>query len=473
MTIEIAQPAPLTLWLTDRSRGRLGTGRCRMARYFGYHWGPTGYGITLKADSLPLATGLYVHLGLERYGQILQQYDRLPDLIQTQEIIAEVRAAYVARVEDRGFRGVLGGPHTEETITEQSVLISGLLWTIRLNFLPWLQESYRLLSVERERLHLLDCTCGAGALDLPEHIARGCQGKTLMLRTDLLAARRTGTTLAYFEVKTTGWESDAWAEQWESDPQLGLGTIDVDRLHGAEVTELYIVGLNKGSRRRDKNDPDGRKRQSSPLCYGYCRPGGPPVAADDWLPAYEWTDEAGVTKRAPRTHKRRGIWELQSSDWPTWRAYAQADPTLTPEEFWVRTLPASVRDKICFLLGPMNRQDTQIASLRRSMLADEEGWQGILWELYDLQTVQGHPWTSDTVQHALDRLIGRSWNCRPFGREYQCEFFGICHRESGWEDPLASGKWVPRLPHHEAELTQAIARGLLVEQAAESDGEIE
>src|SRR5207244_9013740 len=131
----------------------------------------------------------------------------------------------------------------------------------------------------------------------------------------------------------------------------------------------------------------------------------------------------------------------------------------------------SVLEKVCFVLGPMNRQDHQIASMRRSMLAEEEGWQAVLWELYDLQ--QAHPWASREVQEALDRLIPRSWNCRPFGKEYKCEFFGICHKEQGWEDPLGSGRWQPRLPHHLAELQQAIGRGLLAEEAAESEGEIE
>ena len=160
--------------------------------------------------------------------------------------------------------------------------------------------------------------------------------QALMLRTDLLGERRGGGgSLAYFECKTTGWESDAWAEQWETDAQLALGTVDARELWGAEVTEIYIVGLNKGR-----------------------------LQHDDWLPAYEWVTNDGETKRASRAHRRRGVWQLEDSDWPTWLAYRGQDPELTPGEFWTRMLPESLRDKICFILGPMNRQDQQLFAQR-------------------------------------------------------------------------------------------------------------
>jgi hypothetical protein len=463
----------LTLWLTDRSRWKLGTSRCARARYLGYHAGPTGYGITARRESLPLATGISVHRGLEAFAAILKQ-DRLPDIHETRAIIADICAEYFARVEARGYRGILGGPDTEETIKEQAALISGLLWTLRLKFLPWLHASYRIVSVESERLHFLECSCGAPPLDQAEHIRRSCAGKALMIRTDLLAQRRGGTSLAYFECKTTGWDSDAWAEQWETDAQLALGTVDAEQLWGAEVTELYIVGLSKGrrakSRYKDDDEGDDRKKQQSPLCYGYCRPGNPPLANDDWLPSYEWVDANGETKRKSRAHRRRGVWTLGESDWPVWRAYANNDSELTPEEFWVRFLPESILDKTCFVLGPMNRQDQQLATLLRGFAGEEDRWQQALWELYELQA-SGHGWGSAVFESVIDRLIPCSWNCRPFGKEHECEFVRVCHKHVGWDDPIGSGQYQPRRPHHDPELQQAIARGLLVAEAGEVEEE--
>jgi hypothetical protein len=47
----------------------------------------------------------------------------------------------------------------------------------------------------------------------------------------------------------------------------------------------------------------------------------------------------------------------------------------------------------------------------------------------------------------------------------------LCFREAGWEDPIATGKFQPRLPHHAPETAQAIARGLLPDNAEELEDE--
>ena len=200
----MTDPAPLTLWLFDRTRSKTGLGRCMRKRYLSNHFGSTGYGITHKSDSLPLATGKSVHEGLEAFGQILLTDDRLPTQEETRAIVSSVQATYKKRAEERGFLGILKGPATDETIAEQLALISGLIWVLRLKFLPWLHEQYRVLEVEQERLHFLSCTCGAGPLEAAEHVRRGCTGIALMLRSDLLAERRGTRTLAYFEGKTIG-----------------------------------------------------------------------------------------------------------------------------------------------------------------------------------------------------------------------------------------------------------------------------
>lgn len=460
--------APLTIWLTDRSRFKTGISRCPRERYLKYHFGPSGYGITRSSQSLPLATGQYLAAGFETLLKIVQATGRLPTVQEVRETIAIVQGEYAALVTERGFHGVLAGPATDETIREQLTLIAGLIWIVQLKFLPWFHARYTVVECEQERLHFLRCTCGAAALDTAEHVRRGCQGVALMVRCDLLAQSRSSGSLAYFEVKTTGWESSAWAEQWETDYQLALGTLDMPARYGAEVTELYIVGLNKGKRAKDKyndTDPDARKKQQTALCYGYCQPGNPPLAVEDWLPAYEWVDDTtGETKRAPRAYRRRGIWEIAQGDWPVWRAYQQQDPEMSAEELWVRMLPTSILDRVGFVLGPMNRQDAQLASVRTAMAAEEVRWQGKLWALYELLHEKGEPFGSETTQRVLDVEIPQAWTCRPYGTEHQCEFVPVCHRHAGWQDPLATGKYRLRRPHHQPEIDQAVARGLLIDE---------
>ena len=459
------------LWFTDRSRFEVGLGRCPRQRYLRFHFGPTGYGLARKGESVPLATGSYYAKGIEFLLQGVKEANELPDTFLVRQAVKHARDAYERRLVAKGFRSALTNPFSEETIREQSVLIGGLIWAFALRFLPWLLEHYRIVEVEQERLHFLHCTCGLGThiIDQALHDGRRCQGIALQIRVDILAQHRHTSSLAYFECKTTGWDSDAWAEQWETKPQLGLGTLDLEKRYQNEVTEIYIVASGKGIRKKDKNSEDQMRRQQTSLCYGYCRPGNPPLAKDDWLPAYEWKDLAGETKRASRAHKRRGVWELEKSDWTIWQAYKQDDPDLSYDEFWFRQLPPSVLDRASFVIGPLNRQDLQLASIRRSMLAEEQRWQAILWELYEYQ--QQHPWSSPEFQAKLDALVPCSWNCRPFGKEHECEMTSLCFREAGWEDPMMTGKFQPRLPHHAPETEQAEARGLLVVDSTELDEE--
>ena len=469
---------PSLIWLTDRSRYETGTGRCGMQRYLRYHAGPSGYGYAMKAESVPLTTGSASHQGLEGLATILRDTDTLPTPEQVRQVIARIRDTYETNLELKGFRGgMYSSPIIDETIKEQSTLIHGLVWTIALKFLPWLHKNYRVLEVEQERLHFFSCTCGAGPLaEQAAHDAKGCTGMALMIKTDILAEHRLGRHLAYFEGKTTGWESDAWAEQWETKPQLALGTLDLHHKYGRDVSEIYVVGMSKGSRKKDKGVPEdhplyGMRRQQSSLCYGYCRPGNPPLAKDDWLPAYEWINEAGESKRVSKAHKRRGVWEMVESDWSLWHAYKSSDPEMVVEEFWARQLPESVMDKVVFVLGPMNRQDQQLLSLERGMKAEEDRWQQILWALYEFQTTTGKGWESPDFQELIDRLIPRSWNCRPFGKEHECEFVQLCFKHAGWQTPLTMGRYQLRRPHHAPETVQAVERGLLVAEAQEIEEE--
>lgn len=454
-------PRPV-LWLTDRSALFTSNGGCARARYLNRHFGPTGYGIVRKAESLPLATGIHAHQATEILQKHLLAHDQLPPKAVVREAIKTANDAYLKVIEARGYRGLLGGEKVEEVIQEQQCLIAGLIWNFVDGLLPWLHSEYRVVSVEEEYVYVLGCTCGLPpTADYQTHADRGCAGIGLQLRQDCLAERRSGGGLAYFETKTTGRQGDIFVGQWERRPQFALGTLGTLERLGKEVTELYVIGLYKGFRQKDK--VTGETRQASPFCYGYCRPGNPPLAEDDWLGSYEWVDElTGQIKRASRAHQKRGLWELAGSDWAPWLA-AKAQG-LDPIEFWVQQLPKSIREKQIFLVGPMNRQDWQLAVLRRQIVAEEIEWQQRIWSLYEVQS-RGGTFDSDEIQTALDALFPCSWDCRKFGERYECEYTKICHREEGWQDPLGTGKYVPRRPHHQPQLQQAIDRGLLPAEA--------
>ena len=479
-----------TIWLTDRSRYTTGTGRCARERYLTNHAGPTGYGIVRKGESLPLMTGSYTHLPLERLYQYLQKHDQFPTREVIREAIAEGCTEYDKRIAERGFRGLLQSERTDTIVKEQQYLIAGLIWAACKTVLPWIHTNYRIIQTELESIYVLDCTCGLGSavLDVAAHEAKDCQGIGQMLRQDAVAQKRVGNTLAYFEAKTTGWGGDNWAPQWETKPQLALGNLGLKERYGQDVSENFIVALQKGSRKTSKPKDafeEAVTRQESPFCYGYCSIGNPPLSADDWRHTYDYIDEKGQSRRVTRAHQKRGVWELEQSDWPKYHAAKAADPSLTPIEIWLQTMPQDAAESQVYLIGPLNRQDVQIESLKRQVVGEERKWQRILWDLHTLTKLIWHDrpptapldgwayvWSHEMFQRRLDDLIPASWECRRFGVKHECQDKMLCFKETNWEDPLSVGLFVPRRPHHRPELDQAVERGLLpaeTEEAEEDD----
>ena len=184
----------MSLWYVDRSRYEAGTQHCSWDRYLSYHFGPSGYGINRKAESLPLGTGTGYHVGGELLGEwALQHPDAtaLPlDVIR--HAAAEARSRYEAKARASGIYGVGDPTQLDTLIGEQSSLIGGLVWCEGLEFWPWLLREYQVIAVETEETLVLDCTCGLGSRigSAADHEARACQGICFMSRPDLLTRSR-------------------------------------------------------------------------------------------------------------------------------------------------------------------------------------------------------------------------------------------------------------------------------------------
>lgn len=461
--------SPLLFWLTDRSHYEMGVGKCARERFLSKHAGVTGYGFVAKAESLPLATGTYLHQAAAELFHHIQQTGTLPTAQVIRAAVTSATSAYEALVVKRGFRGLLASESSEEVAKEQCALLTGMVWAFALKFLPWFHQNYEPIAVEVENLVVLDCSCGRGPLeDAQLHIAKGCDGIVLQVRQDLIARKRATGALAYFELKTTGLDSGRFMEQWEIKPQLSLGTLRAEQQWGAPITELYVVGLYKGYRKKsyDENDKVTGVKQASPFCYGYKRPGNPPLTTDDWKATYRYWDPAtNKKKQVTKDYVETGVWNLDSSDWPTWAGNKAQDSNITPAECWVRTLPDLTLESQLYVLGPFNPQPAQLEMVTQSIVGEEKRWQTRMWEIYGL--LQECGWASAAVQTYLDLHVPCSWNCRPYGAGHQCVYLPICLKQQGWEDPMGSGKYVPRRPHHDPELQQAVARGLLPEEGEE------
>ncbi len=459
-----------SLWLTDRSRYETGVGYCRRARYLEYHAGPNGYGLQPKALSIPLVTGSYVH---DPLGVILtwckDHEGKLPDETVVRGAIAEAMTAYQRICELRGLAFLDQEQQDAQYVQqEQMALMEGLIWIFVLYELPWIVEENVILEVEQEGVWVGGCTCGLGDAigSQADHEARDCSGIGLQCRGDFLARRKSDVQLGYHEIKTTGSVDKRWRERWESAMQLAFAMADVEARYSEEVTHTWIHGLNKGYRARDKGlggEAEGPRKQKSVLCYLFHRAANPPFCDEDWQPSWYWTDELGLkhtlSKKKGEAYLQEPVWSQRFPDRPT---------EMSPVEYWVRWLPEHAVKTLLEPVGPIPRKPLQVKAALRELVGEEVRWQEILWTLYEANL----PWESVELQAQLDRAIPRGRQCHNrWGRP--CSFLPLCDFQGQWQDPMGSGLFVPRRPHHAPELKQLEDRGLVPEDgwADEPEGD--
>lgn len=447
-----------TIWLTDRSRYETGLQFCQRARFLNYHFGPSGYGMTRKAQSIPLATGSLYHAGLAHILGWVKEYDKLPPDSIVRDAVDLTHAAYDRVVAIRGL--VDEGHRLDEVAAEQKALIEGFLWAFTLAFLPWLHAQCRLISVEHDDAKVVGCTCGLGDLigGVEDHEGRDCEGIGFQFRLDLLTEyRERPGVLAYWEFKGTGQTGERFDTQWETSPQFPLGAVMEQERLGHPIQEAWVIGLIKGRREGDTYNPETKRRegdlrQQSVLCYGYHRPANPPMEEEDWQAEYEFKDEWGKGHRLPKVYQKRGIWNLFTGD--------GVAHSVSPSEFWCKWMPPDLLAKQITLIGPLNISQVLAHDVIEELVAEEQRWKGILWSLYQALEANGFDWTSAGYQAELRRLVPRSWACRRYGKRHECQFAEVCFYKEGWQDPLGAGGYIVRRPHHAGELAQMAARGL-------------
>jgi len=440
------------LLYTNRSQYEDGEGHCKRSRYLQYHSGPTGYGIRLKAEAMPLATGTYIHEPISVMATHARQGSLDDNAVR--EAIASARTNYHDVIEVRGLRGFENDPGQKLVVTEQTGIIEALSWVWAMNVLPWLLETYNIISVEIEEEYVADCTCGLGdgVGDFTQHTDRDCDGIGMQGRADLiLEYKGSPGSYSYHELKTVAQTGERWETQWETKLQFAIGSIGAERRLGRPIAENWVHGLIKGRRYKPKGWE--HKIQASHLIYPYCKLGNPPMTEDEWQPFWEWVDTTGKNRRLGKGWSRRPVWDA---------AYPVEAP-MTQVEYWVKLLTPEQRGEALCLIGPLNRQDAIIEGFKDDVIGVERGWQNTLWELYEAADALGPAyWSQPDFQKLLNRLVPRSWECRRYGYEHRCQFENVCLFHEGWDRIFDDGgRYIPRRPHHDAELEQAIARGLL------------
>ncbi len=453
---------PLRLWLTSRSQYEDGF-FCPRSRQLQYHSGPSGYGMKRKAESLPLATGTSIDAPITA---VLQWVQKNPQDLSGVEAVARdaitvSKAAYLKKVELRGIQNLSQDETQEIVVAEQLILIDALVWCWVLEALDDYLSRYAIVSVQAPEELVLDCTCGLGDRigTFRNHHDRGCDGIGLMGRLDLISRAHATGELCYHEFKTAGSLGSSWEQQWADKLQFVMGVAGAEARLEEAITEHAVYGLLKGARRHKDRLSDGTYGgpiiQDSRLVYPFRNPGSPPVEPEDWQMEYDRVDElTGEKRRLSRKYQKTFLGENTEAG-----AAALAEG-MSLGEYWTRIAPPKVRQNHIAYIGPLRISQTMKRRLLRQVVAVERDWQRKAWAIYEAFDKADGQWDDDGFQIALDEHAPCSWECKKYTSRYACQFHKMCFEEAGWSEPLDSAFYIPRRPHHAAELQQAEDRGL-------------
>lgn len=481
MTGSAVTAAALALPIEDRSRLLAGWTRCARLRYLEFHSGPHGFGMRLKPQSMPLATGIHVHLGL---ADILRRVSSSGLPLDASELragwredISQAAARYAKAVKARGFLELAQAPEgTEYTpeyvLGEQCALVEGLLWGFVRVVLPTLLDEFDIIAIEEEAELVAGCTCGLGEVNGHDlHVARKCEGVVVPTRADILLRRKIDGALMNWDFKTSSdIQSKEWLQQWEDNPQLALNSLGAERQHGEPIDFCYILGLDKGYRARTKGPEDtgrrktGPKRQESVLCYAWHRPGNPPFFDPAWATSWNYVDEQGKNRTLQgKGYTSRSVWDAPPDAFPG----KPADWSVM--EYWTYWLPEEELRPLYIMHGPLQTPRHLLPALLRAIHAEGWRWGEKLYRLYKLrQEIEaGHPgipWAEahPELEEALDELAPQSWDCYRWKK--WCQFVWVCKKRLGWENPLGVGqggeRFEIRRPHHAIELERMKVSGV-------------
>jgi hypothetical protein len=471
---------------------------CARERWLRYHEGPSGLGITSVARPLPLAVGGAVHAGL---AILLTGGDEteavaaaLADFAQYAGHLELATDEQVVLPDDPDLRRQMEGGKTaydDYLYHEQAALIEGLVRAYARRRLRPLLEEYEVLEVEREGTWLLSqWEYPWEHNDKPDDPLRATQ-LWFMSRPDALLLNRRSRSLELLSYKTTGqWdvrkERDAQhdmqglSEAIEVEQRLGewWTELHVGKLTDAEFAALvpnapmrdYLVSLSapprilavryeyllKGERRKDK-DASARfgftvRTQSSLLTRAHLNAG---MAAGDeqWNWSYDYIKEDGSpSKLYAKNWPGKAVWEHMSTKaWVDlldathmavgeegremcWQGPAQASGFTAEHPLDSLFLPPVLvyrsDDDLRDMVEQMEAAEVKVAEgVAAVRAATDEGERRHLLNVYFPQTRRACEYPST------------------------CSFVSICYGgEDIRRDPLRSGKFAVRVPHHTPEI---------------------
>jgi hypothetical protein len=379
-----------------------------------------GTGLSPAFSSIPLARGIHVHQALAEL--LVASKDSISPRETVREVLATAVSVYRQSATD------FEGDQAAFLVNEQAHLIEALVWAFYRLTLPWLLDTFEIVSVEQEYDYVMGCSCGLsdGVGTERDHDLRGCSGVLLMTRPDFITRRKEDGSYGVWDFKTSGYALDQ--REYQHGVQFAINTVGAEAALGVEIGHYYLCGLISGKREADRGDETGLKKQRSSLCYGYYKAGDPPFGLAQ-------LQVGGTTKKG---FVRFPVWELP---------HVNAVPTgVSPAEWWVMDMMTGEElDGVAQVLGPQQKPAFLMESVISQMIDNEKDWR----EKTEMHEMGRTP-------DSLDYHFRQSWDCLPF-RDSPCSYVPVCYKHAGHEDPASmigqrgEKLYKVRVPHHKQE----------------------
>lgn len=368
---------------------------CPRKAYLTYYYG--GKGIVPAGLDLYQETGSLTHAILEKVMLYAKEFDAVPSPNTVTGFVNEAVATYTEAVQERGFDQFSG--ELELEMQRQIALAEGLarVWTI--HKLPKLLQDYKVIEVEREH-----------------RIPFGKEMEMLSRIDGVLQRRSDDALFAGPEFKTTGWMSEDYVESWRYSVQTLSHCLDVKHVYGEFPSGVLMEFLYKGVKRKDK---DGGYNYYSPLVRAYMR-------QDDISGQKEFGFDGGLARR---------------KEWVTIEPYTMG------MEHWVTQLPEEVIDTILFS-----------TIVYRSPRELDEWVKQVEIRQYKIATALGLLNDGEPSVEGADDIMASVFPARLdnfcYSNQYKkkCPYLDVCYHVI--DDPLESGVFVAREPHHPGEFDE-------------------
>lgn len=344
-----------------------------------------------KRLALPLVTGIYTHLGLQK----------LLGGVAATDAARLASDAYRQEVASRGL-AVEQGSKEEDVVEEQAAHVEALtLGWARVRLPVWL-DTYEVVETEQEdRVALSDDV-------------------TLAVRADAIVRRKEDGRMFVVNFKTVGTADERWLRAWEVDMQLMTELLAAEHRFGQEFGGVIIEGLIKGRRMPQKNDIGDvvGYADSTPLLYGYKVDANPPLTQLEY--GWEYTRRKGWHK------------------FKTWREQFHNAGTgsfhLNPLQYWINWLPEEVVESQFVVVPPIYRDRDRIEA--KVMQIRE----------MEYRVLFGNRAIADNVPSALDAYFPQNEHSCTYPS--RCPMYELCWERGTADDPAGSGLYQARHDHH-------------------------